>query len=95
MDIAFTRQKLAVSIHGCWWHGCSQHGEVPAVNADWWRTKIERNRTRDAETRTHLESIGWVLIEVWEHDEPEAIVAQIEATHERLSGAEDRPSREP
>lgn len=82
IDVAFPGRRLAVAVHGCWWHGCTEHGEVPATNASWWQSKIGRNRARDAETRSHLEALGWAVIEVWEHEETalacERITAAIE-----------------
>jgi G:T-mismatch repair DNA endonuclease (very short patch repair protein) len=32
--------------------------------------KLERNITRDADTRQQLKSAGWTVIEVWEHEDP-------------------------
>src|SRR3954451_15393066 len=68
MDIAFTRSRVAVNVHGCFWHGCPTHGTWPAANAAWWQQKIETNKARDAETRTHLEGLGWTVLEIWEHE---------------------------
>ena len=50
IDVAFPRAKVAVLIDGCFWHGCPQHATHPKANADWWRTKLERNMARDRET---------------------------------------------
>ena len=77
LDIAFTRAAVAVSVHGCFWHGCPEHGTSPQANATWWRDKIERNRERDAHTRLHLQAIGWTLVEVWEHERPDEAVERI------------------
>lgn len=89
MDIAFTKAKVAVSVHGCFWHGCAQHGTSPQANSAWWRDKIERNRERDAHTRNHLQSMGWTLVEVWEHEGPEEAVERIV---EALRSPGHRPS---
>nr|WP_198955233.1 very short patch repair endonuclease [Kineosporia sp. R_H_3] len=77
IDIAFTRAKVAVFIDGCFWHGCPDHGEVPASNTDWWIAKIHRNRVRDADTRQILEDAGWVVLRFWEHEAPEQVVLRI------------------
>lgn len=69
-DIAFTRARLAVFVDGCFWHGCPRHGTMPKNNREWWRTKIERNRQRDAEKDEALREQGWVPIHVWEHEDP-------------------------
>lgn len=77
IDIAFTRQRTAVFVDGCFWHGCPVHGTSPIANADWWCAKIDRNRRRDGETTMHLQNLGWRVIRVWEHDlHPEGCGAQ-------------------
>ena len=49
-DIVYGRRKLAIFVHGCFWHGhdCARGARVPRDNADYWRAKIARNRARDA-----------------------------------------------
>jgi DNA mismatch endonuclease, patch repair protein len=76
IDIAFARARLAVFIDGCFWHGCPDHAQVPSANRDWWITKIDKNRTRDADTTQLLESAGWTVLRAWEHDAP-ATVAEL------------------
>lgn len=67
-DLVFTRRKAAVFVHGCFWHGhdCPRGSRTPKANADYWRTKIERNRARDAETVAALEAQGWRALTLWE-----------------------------
>jgi DNA mismatch endonuclease (patch repair protein) len=69
IDVAFTRVKVAVFVDGCFWHGCPEHGTRPSRNAEWWAWKIERNRTRDLDTDQALDSLGWVVVRVWEHED--------------------------
>jgi DNA mismatch endonuclease (patch repair protein) len=76
-DIAFPRQRIAVFVDGCFWHGCPQHGTWPKQNADWWRAKIEANRRRDADTDARLAAAGWLSVRVWEHDEPAEAVERV------------------
>lgn len=70
IDIAFTRQKVAVQVDGCFWHGCPEHGTVPGRNTEWWRWKIQRNQDRDRDTDARLAELGWSVIHVWEHEDP-------------------------
>src|SRR5947209_20470185 len=77
IDIAFTRAHVAVNVHGCFWHGCPEHATWPAANAPWWKHKIETNRARDADTRAHLERLGWTVVEVWEHESAEAALRRV------------------
>lgn len=76
-DIVFTRQHIAVFIDGCFWHGCPLHGTTPVANADYWVPKLARNRERDAATTKMLIENGWAVLRYWEHESPEAVVAQI------------------
>lgn len=77
-DIAFPRQRIAVFVDGCFWHGCPEHGTWPKQNAEWWREKIESNRRRDADTDAKLEGQGWSVIRVWEHEAAETAARTIE-----------------
>jgi len=69
-DIVMPGRKLAVFVHGCFWHGhdCVRGARVPKANRDYWTAKIGRNRARDIETRSQLESMGWRVEVIWECD---------------------------
>ncbi|WP_440103339.1 very short patch repair endonuclease [Streptosporangium sp. H16] len=69
-DLVFTRAKVAVFMDGCFWHGCPQHHTVAATNASFWAEKVRRTKERDAETDRLLEEEGWLVIRVWEHQDP-------------------------
>lgn len=71
IDIAFTRAKVAVFVDGCYWHGCPRHGTQSKTNPEWWSEKIATNRARDADTTAHLESLGWRVVRIWEHESAE------------------------
>nr|BFD84621.1 hypothetical protein StreXyl84_40220 [Streptomyces sp. Xyl84] len=83
IDVAFTRAKVAVLIDGCFWHGCPEHATQPKANAEWWRTKLDRNMARDRETTEHLASAGWTVLRFWEHEDPEEVAARVRAAVER------------
>lgn len=68
-DILFRPSLVAVYVHGCFWHGCSDHYVKPKTNGDFWTTKVQRNVARDAETIDLLTSCGWEPIVVWEHEQ--------------------------
>jgi DNA mismatch endonuclease, patch repair protein len=76
-DIAFPRHQIAVFVDGCFWHGCPEHSTWPKKNAEWWRTKIRANQSRDADTDRSLEQAGWTSIRVWEHEDPEEVALAI------------------
>lgn len=68
-DIVFTKKKIAIFIHGCYWHGhnCnSRYAHVSKSNTDYWNTKIQRNQERDKINIEQLEKDGWKVIVLWE-----------------------------
>jgi DNA mismatch endonuclease (patch repair protein) len=68
-DVVFVGAKLAVFVHGCFWHRCPHCNlSVPKTNAAFWRRKFELNAERDARKRRDLELAGWGVIEFWEHE---------------------------
>jgi DNA mismatch endonuclease (patch repair protein) len=79
-DIVFTRQRVAVFIDGCFWHGCPEHGSRTfKTNADYWVPKIARNMARDLDTATQLKAAGWQVLRFWEHDDPATVADAVEA----------------
>jgi DNA mismatch endonuclease (patch repair protein) len=67
-DLVFPRHRLALFVHGCFWHchpGCPRASE-PATRKDFWKAKLEANRRRDAEAVIVLEGLGWRTLIVWE-----------------------------
>jgi DNA mismatch endonuclease (patch repair protein) len=80
IDIAFPGSRVAVFIDGCFWHGCPVHATSPKANAAWWADKLAANAARDRDTNRRLESAGWTIVRVWEHEEAaDAAVAVREA----------------
>jgi len=69
-DIVFRRQKVAVFVDGCFWHGCPQHGTRPKTNSSYWSAKIARNMERDRLNGAELNGAGWTVVRVWEHELP-------------------------
>lgn len=91
VDIVFRPSRVAVEVHGCFWHGCPQHYRAPARNGDYWAAKVMRNRARDAATERVLKDAGWLLIVVWEHEDfVDAAKAIAMAVAGRRPSAHDR-----
>ena len=67
-DIVMAGRRLAIFVHGCFWHGhdCARGARVPNANRPYWTAKIARNRTRDAAARAALADAGWRVEVVWE-----------------------------
>jgi DNA mismatch endonuclease (patch repair protein) len=67
-DIVMPGRRLAILVHGCFWHGhdCARGARVPKANRDYWLGKVGRNRDRDVVSRAALEAAGWRVETVWE-----------------------------
>jgi DNA mismatch endonuclease (patch repair protein) len=65
----FPRDRVAVFVDGCFWHGCPQHFRPPRTNAPYWDVKIARNMERDKRNDEELSRAGWRVIRVWEHED--------------------------
>jgi DNA mismatch endonuclease (patch repair protein) len=67
-DVVMAGRKLALFVHGCFWHGhdCRRGARAPKANAEYWTAKIGRNRTRDAASSAALEQMGWRPVTIWE-----------------------------
>ena len=79
-DIVFTKQRIAIFIDGCFWHGCPIHGTSPKRNADYWLPKLKRNVERDLEVTSALELLGWRVIRFWEHQTAGEVLELIESS---------------
>lgn len=66
-DLVFPGKRVAVFVHGCFWHG---HGcalfRWPRANAAFWWSKISRNRARDARVELAMSEAGFRTLIVWE-----------------------------
>lgn len=68
-DIVFGPSRVAIFVHGCFWHHCPTcRYPLPRSHRDFWLAKFRRNRQRDREKRRRLERAGWRVAEVWEHE---------------------------
>jgi DNA mismatch endonuclease, patch repair protein len=67
-DFIFRKERVAIFVDGCFWHGCAKHCRKPATNKKYWDAKIRRNIKRDRRTRAELRGAGWKVLRIWEHD---------------------------
>jgi DNA mismatch endonuclease, patch repair protein len=79
-DMIFRGVQVAVFVDGCFWHSCPEHESIPRANREWWVEKMRRNTERDRETDEHLLALGWTVLRFWEHEDPLAVVDEIERT---------------
>ena len=67
-DLIFRKAKLAVFVHGCFWHGCDKCYRTPRTNSPFWRNKLHINKTRDKRAAKELREKGWMVLTLWEHE---------------------------
>lgn len=82
-DIVLPRYKVAIFVHGCFWHGheSCRDGRRPKSNLDYWNRKLDRNRERDRRSQAKLEAIGWRPLVVWECEleDPDQLLLRLTA----------------
>ena len=83
-DIVMAGRRLAIFVHGCFWHGhdCARGSRVPKANREYWTAKVARNVARDARTAADLAAAGWRVETIWECDLKDA--AALKARLERM-----------
>jgi DNA mismatch endonuclease (patch repair protein) len=68
-DIIFPRERIAILVHGCFWHRCPTcQLPEPKANAEFWVAKLAENGKRDALAEETLHEQGWKVVVVWEHE---------------------------
>jgi DNA mismatch endonuclease (patch repair protein) len=65
-DFVFHKQRVAIFVDGCFWHGHNCRNTRPSQNADFWGQKISRNKERDENVTSHLKKLGWTVLRIWE-----------------------------
>ena len=67
-DIVLRSRKVAIFVHGCFWHqhsGCKLAYSGRDYSKDWLK-KFENNKERDIRTNKQLTNEGWRVAIVWE-----------------------------
>lgn len=67
-DFVFFKERLAIFVDGCFWHGCPKCYRRPQSNQEYWDGKVIYNIQRDRRNRARLRRAGWRVIRIWEHD---------------------------
>lgn len=95
-DVVFGRAKLAIFVHGCFWHNCPRCARnTPKTNTAFWVEKLAKNAERDERQRVALEEKGYEVLTFWECDfrkRREELIAQVRAA---LASADDFRQTDP
>ncbi|MCA9243665.1 MAG: DNA mismatch endonuclease Vsr [Phycisphaerales bacterium] len=89
-DIVLARVRLAVFIHGCFWHRHHRcrFAYVPKTRRAFWTTKFNINCQRDKRVRRQLRARGWGSLVIWECE-----VKNVVKVSRRLSQCANRRAR--
>jgi len=65
-DFVFLKDKIAIFVDGCFWHGHNCRNTTPQANADFWQKKKQRNIDHDKKITELFEGRGWKVVRIWE-----------------------------
>lgn len=69
-DISNKRRRIAIFVHGCFWHrhdaAACKLARLPKSRVHFWQTKLEGNKARDEMVVADLKRAGWRVGVVWE-----------------------------
>jgi len=65
-DIVFPKHRVALFVHGCFWH--RHHGcrKTTPASSKFWANKFATNVARDARVADELKKLGWRVVTIWE-----------------------------
>ncbi len=69
-DLLIKKYKLALFVHGCFWHGHHKckYFRYPKSNVEFWKNKIDANIKRDKKVYDELSSLSYQVHIIWECD---------------------------
>jgi DNA mismatch endonuclease, patch repair protein len=89
-DITLPRHRLAILVHGCFWH---RHPRcrftyTPKTRVEFWTHKFDQNVARDRRVDRELRSMGWTVLTVWECEtfDSVALTQRLERFFKELDG---------
>jgi DNA mismatch endonuclease (patch repair protein) len=86
-DIVFPRARVAIFIHGCFWHshsGCPR-AVTPKTNEAYWLPKLRRTVERDRHHELALHELGYETLIVWECTINKSVNNTFKSVQEMLS----------
>jgi DNA mismatch endonuclease (patch repair protein) len=67
-DLIFSGAMVVVFVDGDFWHGWNFGQWEHKLSSSYWKEKIRRNMRRDLENKGALETLGWSVLRIWEHE---------------------------
>ena len=69
-DLVFSGRHKVIFVHGCFWHkhpdpSCKL-ARMPKSRLDFWKPKLDQNRSRDMDNENRLRALGWKVLVIWE-----------------------------
>jgi DNA mismatch endonuclease (patch repair protein) len=67
-DLVFSSRRAVIFVHGCFWHrheDCKL-ARMPKSRLDFWRSKLNANKARDARNIAELVTDHWRVLVLWE-----------------------------
>lgn len=65
-DIVFIKERIAIFVDGCFWHGHDCRNTRPKRNKAFWSKKIGGNIKRDKAVTKMFKGRGWTVLRIWE-----------------------------
>ena len=77
-DFVLPRLRVAVFVHGCFWHfhECSLF-KMPTTRHDFWQAKLSGNRDRDRRVAIEIGETEWRVLTVWECAHAESALMRV------------------
>lgn len=65
-DFVFLKERVAIFVDGCFWHGHECRNIYPKDNEEYWNKKRQRNIQHDLEITERFQKRGWTVVRIWE-----------------------------
>lgn len=75
-DLALVDKQIAIFVQGCFIYGCPQCARG-TKSQTWWKADINRRVAERAEQVAAIESVGWTVAVVWEHEDPATLADRL------------------
>ncbi|WP_230740287.1 very short patch repair endonuclease [Methanooceanicella nereidis] len=85
-DIAYPGKKIAIFVHGCFWHRCPKcNPPTTKTHKNFWDEKFRKNVERDKKKTEALVNTGWKVFVFWECEIESDLQKCVDQIHEYIS----------